>query len=268
VTRPAVQRATTRRGDRRSTGGRPGARRPRRVAAPRPRLPEIYRRRRRIAALVAAAVLLAGLGVAAHLLLHHSGLAEVETVEVTGALTVAVPDVRAAAAVEPGTPLAAVDTADVSARVGALPGVAAVDVGRSWPSTLRIAVTERVPVAVTRTSRGLVLVDATGLPYQAATGTPALPLLTFPGAGPDDASTAAAIEVLAALPEPVRAEVLTVDVAPGAVRQVSLGLTGQRRVRFGSAERVPEKAAVLAALLDQPGTVYDVTSPELPTVRP
>jgi cell division protein FtsQ len=40
-----------------------------------------------------------------------------------------------------------------------------------------------------------------------------------------------------------------------------------KEVRWGTPERAEEKAAALTALLTQPGTVYDVTSPDLPTVR-
>jgi cell division protein FtsQ len=76
--------------------------------------------------------------------------------------------------------------------------------------------------------------------------------------------------VLAALPDALRTQVETVRATvavAGAPGQVTLGLSGNREVHWGDADRVAEKAAVLVALLTQPGQVYDVTSPDLPTVR-
>jgi cell division protein FtsQ len=58
--------------------------------------------------------------------------------------------------------------------------------------------------------------------------------------------------------------VLTVTArTPGSV---TLGLTGGHTIRWGSADDSARKAAVLAALMTQPGRVYDVSSPDLPTI--
>jgi cell division protein FtsQ len=220
-------------------------------------------------------VLLGGIAAGTWALLFASGLADVEEVQVSGALTVSRQDVLAAAAVETGTPLAGVDTGAVAERVAALPGVARVDIGRDWPHTVTITVTERVAVALVDTPKGLMLVDATGLPFRAAPEVPPpLPRIELGIAGtvaPADPSTTAGLDVLAALPDAVRSQVVTVAVtAPvtaGAQPAVELGLSGDRKVVWGSPERSARKAAVLTALLTEKGTVYDVASPELPTVR-
>ena len=83
--------------------------------------------------------------------------------------------------------------------------------------------------------------------------------------GPDDPATAAAIAVLRDLTDPLRTQVATVAVAG---TQVTLGLVDERSVRWGDPDRSADKVAVLGPLLGQPGTVYDVSSPDLPTVRP
>jgi cell division protein FtsQ len=258
------------------TRARPGApERPRSAAVPPPERPrrhpaQRYRVRRRRAVLVAAVVVLVGLAVGVRVLLYDAGLADVEGVEVTGALVVAESDVLAAAAVIPGGPLAAVDTGAIARRVAAIPGVALVEVGREWPHTVTVAITERTPVAVAGTPQGPFLVDASGVPYTPAPEGAGLPRLNFGAVGPADPSTRAALTVLAALPEPVRAQVRTVDVAAspaGGPLQVFLGLTENRQVRWGSPDRADEKTAVLEPLLTQRGRIYDVASPELPTVR-
>jgi cell division protein FtsQ len=211
-------------------------------------------------------VLLVGVGLATRVLLYDAGFADVQDLTVTGLTTVPEQAVRDAAAVVPGGPLVAVDTAGVAQRVGALPGVASVEVRRAWPHTVEVQVTERVPVALWQTPQGVFEVDGTGLPYRPAPEPPpALPRLTFAGVAPQDPATGAALAVLRDLPPPLRAQVSAVEVAG---TTVTLALADGRSVRWGDPDRSPDKIAVLGPLLGQPGTVYDVSSPDLPTVRP
>lgn len=251
-------------------------RRPRRAPGRRPargrarasgRLPAThYRRRRLAAALFGVVALLVVVVLGTRVLLYDAGLANVEDLTVTGLTTVPEQAVRDAAAVSPGGPLISVDTAGIAARVAAVQGVASVEVRRAWPHTVEVDVTERVPVALWQTSTGLFEVDMTGLPYRRAPEPPpALPRLTFTGVGPQDPATTAAITVLRDLTDPLRAQVATVAVAG---TQVTLGLVDDRSVRWGDPERSADKVAVLGPLLGRPGSVYDVSSPDLPTVRP
>ena len=66
----------------------------------------------------------------------------VRDVVVSGASILSPDEIRQAAAVRPGTPLARVDLAAVRARVAALAPVATVRVDRDWPDTLTVAVRE------------------------------------------------------------------------------------------------------------------------------
>src|SRR6266540_3448728 len=99
-----------------------------------------FRRRRWVALLAVVTVLALGY------LVVFTSLFGVHSVEVVGARTIPADTVRAAAAIEPGTPLVRLDTDQVRARVARLPKVFAVDVSRSFPGTVEIAVTERTPV--------------------------------------------------------------------------------------------------------------------------
>ncbi|MGH3569007.1 MAG: cell division protein FtsQ/DivIB [Pseudonocardia sp.] len=260
-TRAAARPSETRAGD---PGGKP-----RRVAAV-GSVSRLHRRRRFLAAALLGVAVLAGLGVGVRELLYGSGLADVEGVTVTGAVSVPVSEVLAAAAVIPGGPLAAVDTAEIETRVAQLPGVADAAVGRDWPHTVTVMIVERVPVATASTPQGPYLVDGTGLAFLPASETAGLPRLTFGSVGPEDPRTRAALTVLAALPGDIRDQVLTVGVTAvtdGVAGTVILGLTDDRQVRWGSPDRAMDKASVLAPLLTRPGRVYDIASPELPTVR-
>lgn len=189
----------------------------------------------------------------------------VRSVDVAGTRILTSAEVVAAAQVPSGMSMLRLDIGGIEARVHRLPRVAQVAVVREWPGTVRIDVTERDPVAFLVASNGVHLVDSTGLDYATvATPPPGLPKLLLTTVSPTDQRTQAVVGVLAALPAQLRTLVLTVDAkTPGSV---TLGLTGGRTIRWGSADDSARKAAVLAALMTQPGKVYDVSSPELPTV--
>jgi cell division protein FtsQ len=162
-----------------------------------------------------------------------------------------------------------VDTAAVADRLRALPAVASAEVERDWPHAVAVHAVQRTPVAAVQTAGGPALVDDTGAVFPGP-AVPGLPGLTVASAGPADPATRAAVAVLSALPDAVRGQVLTASssAAPGGgPPQVVLGLTDSREVHWGSAERTTDKAAVLVPLLSQPGRIYDVTSPDLPTIN-
>ncbi|HEV2781982.1 MAG TPA: FtsQ-type POTRA domain-containing protein [Actinophytocola sp.] len=218
-----------------------------------------YVRRRWIAVAVLAAV--TGLTYA----VLFTSLFGVHSVDVSGTRTIPADTVRAAAAIEPGTPLARLDTDEVRDRVAALPKVFSVEVSRSFPSTVEIVVVERGPVAVVSAGDGVHLVDATGLDYEVAKANPgSLPELAVSTVRPDDPATRAAVTVLGVIPQQLRAQV--VKVSARTAGSVELALADGRTVRWGGADESERKAAVLAPLLTRPGTVYDVTTPDFPTV--
>ena len=226
-------------------------------------------RRRRVAAAIVAVFLIGALGLVVRVVLYDSRLLDVQGVQVEGISTLPETDIVRAAAVPIGAPLASIATGDVANRVAQVPAVATAVVTRSWPHTVMVTVVERVPVASATTPAGVQLVDAGGVVYP-GTPPPGLPRLVFGAVGPADPSTRSALTALATLPAPIRAQVLTIDATvagsdvPG---QVTFGLTDNRQVVWGTEDRAAEKAAVLAPLLTQPGRVFDVTSPDLPTIR-
>lgn len=229
----------------------------------RPPAPEQERTRARIWLVAGTAVLLLGV---AFWVVGFTGLLGVRTVAVTGTRALAADEIRAAAAVAPGEPLARVDTAAVADRVRALPGVARVAVTRSWPATLRIAVTERTGVAAIGRDGGVWLIDADGVVFQQVPARPKnVPRLDVAAAGPDDPATRAALRAVVELPPSVTRQVLAVAApTPDSIR---LTLTGRRTVVWGSPGDAATKAKVLAALLTRPGTTYDVSNPAVVTVR-
>ncbi|MGH3826241.1 MAG: cell division protein FtsQ/DivIB, partial [Pseudonocardiaceae bacterium] len=212
--------------------------------------------------------------------LLSSALFAARSVQVVGTRELPAAVVRVAAAVRMGTPMMRLDTTAIKTRVAALPRVASVQVRCGLDGTVRIEVTERTPVALARRADGVHLVDATGTDYAVVPiGPPDLPELRVARLGPRDPATVAALTVLRELPEWLRVQVRSIAARSPAAVVLQLGTgqlgTGQlgtsrrgdvREVRWGGAGQGDRKAAVLTALLTQPGTRYDVSSPDLPTI--
>lgn len=215
------------------------------------------RRRRGLRHVASTLVVLLPLLALAWVVLASSWLA-VDRVEVTGTGRLQPAQVVEAAAVAAGTPLARVDTGDVEDRVAALPPVAEVAVRRTWPGTLTVEVVERTPAAAVDGPGGVVLVDATGVLFGGEPALPAgLPRLEVADPGPEDPATRAALDVHAALPEELRGQVVQVQ-APSP-SGVVLVLADGRQVVWGRPGGTSTKAAAVLALLDRPGTVFDVS---------
>jgi cell division protein FtsQ len=199
-----------------------------------------------------------------------SSLFDARSVQVLGVQELPAEVVRTVGAVPVGTPMLRLDTGVIEARVAALPRVASVQVRCSLDGTVQIAVTERTPVAVVHRSSGAHLIDATGTDYATVpTAPPGLPELQIPKVGPRDARTAAALRVLTGLPGWLRIQVRSITATSPAdvVLQLDNGRAGTaREVRWGDTGQGERKAAVLGPLLTQPGKIYDVSSPALPTI--
>jgi cell division protein FtsQ len=210
-------------------------------------------------------ILLTLLSVALGLVLYFTPLMSARSVEVRGTEAVSREEVLGAAAVQVGTPLLQIDTDAVADRVAGIRRVATARVQRGYPSTLRIIVTERIPLVVKDFPDGPHLFDRDGVDFATEPPPPGLPYLDVENPGPADPPTRAALEVMTALPPDVFAQVGRVS-APS-VASVTLTLADGRTVVWGTTDRTGEKANKLAALLTQPGRVYDVSSPDLPTVK-
>jgi cell division protein FtsQ len=141
---------------------------------------------RALARLLVVGVILSGLGVAAFVAwdwARRTPLLATRTVEVTGARRLDEATVRAAAAIEPGVNLFAIDVAAAEARVADLPGVRRAHVVRHLLGRVTIILEEREPYALVNAG-GLHWVDADGYLVAAAArpGAIGLPILTGIGA--------------------------------------------------------------------------------------
>lgn len=224
-----------------------------------------WSRRLKVWRRVLVTLLLLGLLVGAGWLVFFSKALAVAHVRVAGTSVLEPGEVRTVAAVPRGEPLARVNLDAIAARVEGLAPVQAVDVSRSWPDTVRIAVAERVAVAVVERDGVVRGLDDEGVLFRTYPSQPAhLPLIRMSAATRTEALAEGAA-VIDALPDDLAARVEHLEVET--VDAITLRLRGGRTVFWGSADESENKAKVLDVLLRQKANEYDVSVPGQPTIR-
>jgi cell division protein FtsQ len=172
-------------------------------------------------------------------------------------------EVLRAARVEPGTPLARVNTAAVARRVERITQVQSATVARDWPDALVITIRTRTPELAVPSGRGFALVDTFGVVVRQVASRPAgmVVLYSAPPAPTLRGSPAvrAAVTVLQQLPPRIRRLVRWVA-APSA-GAVTLHLRGGVRVLWGGTDRPSGKAAELTILMRSKALSYDLSDP-------
>jgi cell division protein FtsQ len=200
-------------------------------------------------------------------LVEFSPVLAARSVRVEGVPRGAISDITRRADIVMGTPLARVDTAAVTRRVIASATLAEVTVSRSWPSTIVISASPRVPVLAARNPQGQVqVVDSQGVAYATVRSSPkGVPLINTVENPPSKDSLRAGIAVLQALSASQRARVSNVTVS--GANLVTLKLRGVTVVWGGAPE--PElKVKVMTALLRVKGVhLIDISAPRTPVTR-
>ncbi|MFH8980291.1 cell division protein FtsQ/DivIB [Streptomyces varsoviensis] len=229
--------------------------------------------------LIVSAVAVVLVGGAAIWALYGSSWLRATQVKVAGTEVLTRDEVRDAARVPLGAPLISVDTDTIAARLRAeLPRVDTVRVERSWPHGISLKVTERKPAALMKKGAKFVEVDAGGVRFATVDKAPrGVPFLAVE---PGDSKEAAAslrrfgpdrlrreaVRVAAELPAAVRKDTRTIRVR--SYDSITLELTGDREVVWGSGERGAEKARTLTALMKaaRGADHFDVSAPSSPAV--
>ena len=218
------------------------------------------RMRRRIIT-VAVALLFVG-AVAA--VLPFTQAVPVKGVEVQGANHLSEEEVRAASGIVEGTPMARVDLNDAAAAVAGLDWVRSASVGRHWPSTVVVRVEENVAVAYTENGDGTHLIDAEGREFTVDAPPPGAIKLGGPALA-EDGVQADVVAVATSISERARGQVMSIE-ARGRYDFV-LRLADDRSVVWGAAEDNDNKARALETVLQREGREFNVSNPELVTVR-
>ena len=199
-------------------------------------------------------------------LVAFSSVLGVRHVLVRGQSLLTKDQIVAAADIKSGTPLLRLRTGRVEARVAQLPEVSSAKVSVSYPSTVTIVITERVPVGylsdASTSPPALSLVDRTGKAFRVVDAAPAgLPELT----ATDQASRLASAQIAAALPDTIRS--LVASIGGKTENSIVLTLADGRTVVWGGSVRNAQKAALLPALLARDGSSIDVSAEGVAVVR-
>ena len=235
---------------------------------------ETRRREGRRRLRIVAGVLAVGMLVGGSWGVTRSPLLDIDRVVVEGATRSGARVVAETSAVRPGQPLLDLDRGTAARRVGALPWVLRAEVDRDWPGTVRIRVTERVPVAVTRANGGAwALLDRSAKVLALVpTAPPGLAVVEgLPEAGGPGArlgaKAAEALGVVTALPPALTPRVAAVAVGDGGI---SLRLAPHGEVRLGPAEAMEEKLqaalTVLGVVDGRTVATLDVRIPTAPVL--
>ncbi len=207
-------------------------------ADPKPPLPTKTLRRRIVLLVVSVAIVL---GAAAWVLLGSSWF---DVQEVTASGQGAGPDaIVAAAAIDQGTPLILLDTAEIGRRVGTIPEVASVDVEVQWPHTVAVTVHPRTAVGHLQDQGTVAAIDGSGTVFARGSA----PVDATPNVDVPESDRLAVAAALAAMTPEVRARIETVTVDGGSPMLTLRDSAGA--VRWGGATDNEEKAKVLAILL-------------------
>jgi cell division protein FtsQ len=204
----------------------------------------------------------------------RSALLDVDHIEVTGNSVVTPAEAAGGAGLHRGEPMVSVNTTAAERHLRRMPWVDTAVVERAFPNTVRIHVTERVAAAIAaRPAGGWVLLDRGGrVLAERAERTADLSEVIGAGAPPapgtDLTAARPALDVVSALPEPLRRQVQSVTLDGETVRLQM----GAREVRFGPPTQVAAKVAALSVLLERVGSrivaVLDVSVPQAPVVVP
>lgn len=216
------------------------------------------------------ALLIAGvLGTAAWVLLG-SRLLVVRHIDVVGERLVSSGRVVGAARVRLGEPLIRLNTAAVRDRVESIQEVETARVERRWPTTVRIVVRERTPIAAVQHENRFLQIDRYGVTVITSAARPrGLPSLSVADPVQSDPALRSGLAVIRELPAWIAHRLASVD-APSP-EAITLRLDVGTVVVWGSPERASDKLRLLRGLLgsaQQRGTkTIDVSSPEVVTTE-
>jgi cell division protein FtsQ len=203
----------------------------------------------------------------------YSPVLALQNVSVTGTRLLTPAQVQAALEPLRGKPLPQISDNDVRGLLDNLIQVKSVSVEARPPSTLAVAVHERVPVALVKQGEQYQLVDVDGVQL-ATTDDPAsasLPVIDGGAGAIGQDLFRATAAVLGALPADVLAKLS--NASAQSVDAVELKLVDGQTIVWGNASEKELKAKVLAALLKAPADpknpvrVYDVSVPRHPVTR-
>lgn len=179
-------------------------------------------------------------------ILVSSPLFEIKSITVEGNLRLQAEEIRSASGLVPGTNIFQAQTGEARDRLEALPAIREAQLTREFPSTVRIVVVERVPVAILSMDGEFWEVDVEGVPVaKKGRGWDGLPVITGVRYGSPDLPRT--LEVVGRLPDAVVSGLS--EVSFGNDLRFILYTFDGIEIRLGQAERLEQKGGLLLEVL-------------------
>lgn len=182
----------------------------------------------------------------------------VTTIEVTGNSRMSNEQIEEAAGVPDGANLLRINAHDTAANVASLPWVATATVGRSLPNSLVVELTEREVAAFVNAEDGPHLIDTNGREF--IIDEPPAEAVEITGEW-DSENLSDPVEVIASIPEELRAQIARLDVEEPYVMRVHM--EDGRSIIWGANEDNENKARALSAVLQMEGDNWNISNPSL-----
>lgn len=207
----------------------------------------------------------------------NSSALHLRRVEVAGTVRVAKEDIARASGLRAGAHLLKLPMERISARIERVPRIHSVKIERIIPSTVRVTVTEREPIAEVSVGPRTYLVDSEGVVLEEGTGQP-IRVIDLPieqvaiGERIRLDQYSSALSVARGIEPAVRRRLLRIR-APS-VDRISLELDGGLLIVYGAPERMGEKNYAVRTVMEdlakrgERAASIDVRVPERPAVRP
>lgn len=206
--------------------------------------------------------------------LWFTPLVTVKHVEVQGVVHGDAKAIEAASGITAGQKMLRVNTKQAAQNIASEPWVHVISVGRTWPSTVTISVTEYEPVLFMRATDGDHLFDGEGHEFTTAPPPPGtVELIGAPRVdNPEDGKLDLQPEVLKSvlailnqLPAPVR-EGLAQVAAPKA-NEVKLLFHDGHELFVGSSDNAREKGRAAELVLKREERIWNISNPHMPTAQ-
>lgn len=210
--------------------------------------------------LVIAVVLCVGAGI----VVWSTPVLAVKNFDVSGTTNVSVEEVEEVSGISRGDNMVRLDTAAAAQSIAGLPWVRTVTVERRFPSTVGVEVQEREPVMFLREPDGDHLIDSTGHVFAISPAPEGTMEVTGPAVD-DPAVMAQLVDVVNSIDPEVRLQVARVSVP--SEWEIEFELHDGRTVFWGAPENNHDKALAMRTVLTREGQHWNVSNPNLVTVR-
>ncbi len=217
---------------------------------------------------------LAGLGVTALIVgiwfFGFSTTMRITAVEVSGNDLVSAAAIEKVARLDQNLTLARVNTDQIAENVRKVPQIDDVQIKRGWPRTLKIIVTERNAIAWYESGNRYQVFDAEGVTFKKSKSKPKGLVEVRPVKADGKSkvalhNVAQTITYVADNSPKLFKQIRFIEV--GGQDRITLIMKDRSSVKWGSAERLADKLAVLTTLRTIKARVYDVSAPNQPTTR-